>query len=166
MRTTNFRFLAAAVLAAMLIVPATTLSQSASDPVTAWGVPLTFQVWQTEQQSDTALNDSDKVFAVPTGKEWRVLYIRYELTTTAVAGNRQPTVQFRDNTGDVLFEFTAAVVAASSSQIIQLSPDLADVIPDVVLKAAWDVRVFDSAAIDQTADDLVVHIILSKRDEP
>ena len=124
--------------------------------------------------SDTATNDSDKTFTVPAGDRYRVLSGNINLITTATVGNRQLDVQFRDDANVVLFTIRAgAVQAASVTRDYKIIPGapresafvaaeiVLDNMPlDMILDSGYDIRVFDSAAVDAAADDMVVHIVV------
>lgn len=132
--------------------------------------------WELELGSDTAADDSDKSFTVPATTEWKILSIWVELTTTATVGDRQIEVQIQDGTTDVIMEFkVGAVQAASLTRYYLLTSEIADLtafrdtdylsttIPEFVLPASYIIRVWDNAAIDAAADDMVVHIRRSIR---
>lgn len=115
-------------------------------------------------QADEALNDSDKSFTVPSDQVWRIQSIRAELTTTATAGTRQMTVEIQDGAGDVLYSKNGGTAAASTTLIEHYAPVGGEVaVPDLILPPNFVVRVFDSAAIDPAADDLVVQMLVKER---
>lgn len=114
---------------------------------------------------DTDLNNSDKIFTVPTDRVWEPIYLRYEITATATVGTRTPTIQYRDNNSDdILFDVVGPTVTASGSSTQEA--DTADTATDLhlpigmILAAGFDIRVADTAAVDAAADDLVVHLLV------
>jgi hypothetical protein len=129
-------------------------------------------------QADEALNDSDKSFTVPAGKEWTVLSIWVELASTATAGNRQVEVQLQDDSADVVGRLVAgAVQAASLTRNYHFAAGVADMtafrdtdlisnpLPArLLLPPGYVVRVFDNNAVDAAADDMVVQMLVGERD--
>ncbi len=123
------------------------------------------------------LNDSDKLFIVPTGKVWDMKSVDALLATTATVGNRFLAVAFGDGTNTIRHYIATAAIAASqkggyalscsgsvaassiagktldaSSPNVQISLGTAP----VLLLAGYTVRVWDLSAIDAAADDLTV----------
>ena len=129
-------------------------------------------------KEDTALNDSDKKFTVPSNVTWEPLSIWVELTSDANAGNRQMTIQFQDAGDDVIGEVRAgAVQAASKAWFYMFGQGLTDLtgfrdttwimtpLPKIVLFETCDIRIYDSAAIAATTDDMVMHMLAQERYE-
>ena len=132
--------------------------------------------WTLDLESDTAADDSDKSFVVPATTEWKIHSIWIELIIIATVGDRQIEVQIQDGTTDVIMEFkVGAVQAASLTRFYLLTSEIADLtafrdtdylstlIPEFTLPTTYIIRVWDNAAIDAAADDMVVHIRLSTR---
>jgi len=130
------------------------------------------------QQVDATLNDSDKTFAVATGKQWLLFNVYAQLITTATVGNRQLDVLVTDGSNNEIAKFVAgAVQAASLTRTYVFSPGhpqetiftnglmLRALAGYLVLPAGYKVRVFDSAAIDATADDLTVRMLVEEMQE-
>lgn len=128
---------------------------------------------------EEALNDSDKTFTVDTGKIWHILQILVDYTSTAVAGNRQLTVDLSDATADLLARLKIGVVqAASLNRIHNIAPGLADqtgvvdftlntpIPPTWVLPGGFTIRIYDSAAIDAAADDMLVRVLVDQTELP
>jgi len=134
---------------------------------------------------DATLNDSDKTITVPSGKLWRLRYIHAELTTTATVGNRvlkgflsdgtnifyaiPPTSVVAASKDSVLETFMTATYTTTVAQVPQLdgsNPDVAtrSPMPDVILSAGSTIRIYDSAAVDPAADDLLVVITYQEYD--
>jgi len=131
---------------------------------------------------DVAMNDSDKTFTVPTGKIWHILGIRVEYTATATVGNRNIRIVIRNTNNDVL-EVFGKITGLAASQLAMLSfkfeggyqnsgdnilhlMDLTSFaswnvsafgdLPYLILPAAYNIRIYDVAAIDAAADDMWV----------
>ena len=116
--------------------------------------------------AELANDNSDKVFTVPANASWEVLYLRYELTATATVGTRTPTIQFRDDGDDILYDIAGPTVTASgsSTQECNSSDTALDLyLPPMILHAGYDVRVADTAAIDAAADGLAIHLLVRER---
>lgn len=121
--------------------------------------------------SDVALNDSDKTVALAAGFDHTLQSIWVELITTATVGNRQIELQILDAASDVVAGMTAGAVQAASltrqylfaaavpNLTAFINGNLQNGFPSLLLPDGYSVRVFDSAAIDAAADDMVVHIL-------
>lgn len=133
---------------------------------------------ESSVQADAASNDSDKTFTVPAGESWRVLCVHVNLAATATVGNRQLEVRATDESDNVLAIASAgAVQAASATRIYTLAPGLADLtsfrdtdkmttpLPPLVLAAGHKLRVFDKTAVDATADDMTVRVLVERLKE-
>ncbi len=120
---------------------------------------------------DLTANDSDKTFTVSAGEQWHVkgLYIHY--LATANVGNRIIQVHFRDSYDNVLYVIGSIPNVVASQEVgISLMPGVAretafsssqivgPMIPDIMLPASYDIRVYDSAGIDAAADNMEVFI--------
>lgn len=134
--------------------------------------------WRVLTISDTDLNDSDKSFVTPADVIRQILGIWVELTTTVTVGNRQLVVEVQIAGPDVTGQWARAgvVQAASLTRYYEFAPGLPDglafrdtdwlSVPIPVtslLKEADVLRVYDNAAIDSAADDLIVHIQYADR---
>lgn len=130
----------------------------------------------TVHESDVTLNDSDKTFTVTAGEEWEILSIWVEFTSTATAGARQIVVELQDASSDVIAQLRAeATVAQSQTRYILwaqgaphdtafISTDyMSHALPKIFLPAGYKIRVYDSAAIDAAADDMIVHMMVRER---
>jgi len=132
--------------------------------------------WTPGLSSDTAADDSDKKLTVPASTEWRVKSIWVELTTTATAGDRQIMVEIQDASDDVVAQVRAGIVqAASLTRYYLFAPTvtelaafrdtdyLSTIMPEWVLPAGYDIRIYDKAAIAAAADDMIVHALIESR---
>ena len=126
------------------------------------------------QKSDAAANDSDKTLTVPAGKTW-VLQFLSALFVTTGAGTRQMRVEIGDGTNLLWFKEFGATHGAGLTRNYYAAPDLPD---DVafdgdgrirmqleahVLPAGYTIRIFDSAAIAPTVDDLTIRLVVDER---
>jgi len=130
------------------------------------------------QQTDEALNDSDKTFTVPVGQVWALSFLIVNFVTTATPGNRQMRVELGDGTRVIWFKDFGAVQAASLTRNYYASAEMPNdaafdaagririELEEHVLPAGYTVRVFDSAAIDAAADDMKVYLIVNARRKP
>lgn len=122
-------------------------------------------------EQDLLANDSDKIFTVPANHIWLIHWVMVNLTTTATAGVRFIVCEFIDAAGNVLARTGGSTgVAASSNEtflfagaqfsIAYASHDGQDsAFPNrMLLPAAFQLRVFDFAAIAAAADDMEVTI--------
>lgn len=123
------------------------------------------------QVTDTAANDSDKTITVPAGKVWEVLYVFASLVTTATIGNRQIQLDLRDDSDNVMGQSSALnVQTASGTESYHWRPSNNTATEDVAtehwmplpdarfLPPGYDMRIYDSAAIDAAADDLTIRM--------
>ena len=127
------------------------------------------------QQADVAANDSDKTFTVPAGKSWILQFLSAVLVTTATPGNRQLSIEIGDGTNVLWAKDFGAVQADSVTRNYYAASDHPDdaafdasdrirmQLEAHVLPAGYTVRIFDSAAIDPTADDLTIRFIIDER---
>lgn len=127
--------------------------------------------WTPALTSDTGANDSDKKVTVTASQQWRIKSIWVELTTTATVGDRQLVIEIQDDSDDVIAQIRAgAVQAASLTRYYLFAPNVTEltsfrdtdalttILPDWVLPASYDIRVYDNNAVAAAADDMVIHI--------
>lgn len=126
--------------------------------------------------SDETLNDSDKViFTVPDGEVYELLWIYVEFTTTATVGNRLLDYHVRDADGDVVEAMpSSSSRPANATTINRWLPGegylsqtgrglFIEPLPSkVLIPSGFSVRIFDVAAIDAAADDLIVHALVQR----
>lgn len=147
--------------------------------IDALGRLRTYDDWTPSLQSDTNANDSDKTFTVPASTQWRIKSIWVDYTSTAVAGNRQVTVEIQDGAANVLARVIAGIVQAASltryylfaSHVTELAAFrdtsyLTTIMPEWVLPATYVVRVWDNGARDPAADDMILHLLIESRPTP
>ena len=122
---------------------------------------------------DTGLNDSDKTITLDTTDLNKIQAIQVNLITTATVGNRNLEIIVDDGTNELFRATAQAVQAASLTRNYSWAPDGQDDaafinnalrirIPNVWLPSGSRVRVFDFAAIDAAADDMVVRILYER----
>ena len=129
-------------------------------------------------KSDVVINQSDKTFTVPAGKQWWIKSIYAILISTATVGNRQLDVLFTDGFDNPVGKAAAgAVQAATLTRAICYAPGNPQETSfttglmyralsfNLVLPAGYKVRVYDSAAIDAAADDMTVQMLVEERTE-
>ena len=127
-------------------------------------------------EADETADDSDKSFTVPADTEWTVKWLWVELVTSADVGDRQLEIQILDNAADVIGQVRASVVqAASLTRYYLLAPHvtelaafrdtdyLSTIMPEWILPAGYQVRVWDNNAVAAAADDMVVQMQVLER---
>jgi hypothetical protein len=140
------------------------------------GRPRMYDDWTPELQSDVAANDSDKTFTVPALTQWRIKSIWCDFTSSAGVGNRQMTIEIQDGAANVLGRVKAGIVqAASLTRYYLFAPHVTEltafrdtsylttIMPEWTLPTTYVVRVWDSAAIDAAADDLIIRMLIESR---
>ena len=128
-------------------------------------------------QEDEILNDSDKTFTVPATKIWQILYCYVELSTSAITGNRNLDILFTDSSDDVILNLNSFISQSEDCACNYIfgngTPLNASEALDLVqvplpsglyLPAGYKIRIYDSAAIDPTHDDMIVHLIINQFD--
>jgi len=137
----------------------------------AGGVGITLESGERKTLAlDAGLNDSDKIFAVPVGKQWDIHGVYVSLATTATAGNRQMEITI-DDSANTVWQFDAgAVQAANLTYKYLFAPSLpvsalvgttlTGPLPQPLrIRDFWRVRLRDRLAIDAAADDMTVVIV-------
>lgn len=124
--------------------------------------------------TDTALNDSNKSFTVPSGEQYQLLGGLAELVTTATVGNRQIELRITDGTNTVLSIVANGTQAASLTRQYQFvqgeaAPAAAvgtihvcPVPAGLILLPDWTIQVLDSAAVDAAADDMTLRLVVDQ----
>lgn len=139
-------------------------------------VTVTTDAWSVLLVNDEAAGNT-KVFDVPAGTEYQVLWVYVELTTTATVGDRQIEIDIRDNAGDIIGQIRPGITqAASLTYNYMFAPSLADLLsirdtnylmtplpPTVFLPAAYSIRVFDNNNVD-VLDTLNVQMMVARSD--
>lgn len=131
---------------------------------------------------DSTANDSDKSFTVPAGKIWDIKSVLVQITTTATVGSRNLRIGVTDGTNPIYSSEQTASIAASKVGQFWLAPggtvagttavmgridalgatsgDNALRCPcsPMILPAGYVIRIWDTAAVDVAADDMIVVI--------
>jgi len=116
---------------------------------------------------DSNTNDSDKSLTTPAGKIRKIIGVHVSLASTATVGNRNLRVLTTDGVNELTRAQSSSTQAASLTYQYILSTRLTNqtvssagiviiAIPEVILPAGYVMRVYDSAAIDAAADDMLV----------
>jgi len=118
---------------------------------------------------DAASGSSDKEWTVPNREIWKLTYVHIILHTSAVSGNRQVTVQVRDDEDRMLIDTTAGALQADNQvnhyAFIQAVPHESSfvngeiVVPiasDIIIQPKCKLRVFDEIAVDPVGDNMTV----------
>ena len=116
---------------------------------------------------DSAANDSDKTITVPARKVWQILAVHVTNATSADVGNRQLVCIVTDGTNTLGTYNAVAVQAQSTTEYYNWAAQyntatetpagfFCTPMPASLLPAAGTLRVYDSAAIAATADDMTV----------
>lgn len=143
------------------------------------GVTLTVSDnWDIQLLVDDSDNDSDKTFVVPTGYEYQVLSVWVEYAASGAAGDRQVVVEWRTVVDNIIGQQRAGVTqAASETRYYMFGSSLADITsfrdtdylmtplpPGIFLEAGQDIRVYDNNAVAAAADDMIVRILVARRE--
>ena len=136
--------------------------------------------WVPTQISDVLADDSDKTITVTAGFQWDIQTIFIEYTSDANAGARQISVQIQDDSANVLFEIPAGTTQTDTLVRNYLYgsnlPDLTSFrntdqlltpLPaKLILPSAYVIRVYDTAAIAATTDDMDIRLLVNQRVNP
>jgi hypothetical protein len=119
--------------------------------------------------SDVTLNDSNKDFIVPAGRQYKIEWVHASLASTAVVGNRQMNIALYDPANVLQADWhSGAVQAASLTRHYMFQPgmyretafvdgEIQIAIPiNLIVPAEWYLKVYDALAIDAAADDMLV----------
>lgn len=129
-----------------------------------------------EQISDLSLNNSNKTFIVPSGKQWRLLFGHIAFTTTATVGSRKITFILEDAEENDLFLIHASggqIASLTNFYSFQTSSNLQAIGPDLflipipgrtILPENFRIHILDSKSVDPAADDLIVRFIVEETD--
>jgi hypothetical protein len=140
--------------------------------------------WKVKLVQDFTENSSNKLFTIPTLKEWIPQSIRIEANTTATLGNRQIEIIYLDDSstlsGNKLAEAIAGVTQAPSSTIYytytlngldmvtaRATNYISCVLPHVIMTAGMKIRVVDKNGIDESGvgENLLISLMVLERDK-
>lgn len=127
---------------------------------------------------DSTANDSDKIVLTAPNtntnrKMIEILHVHVVLVSTATVGNRQLIMSIQDDTDTLVTDFHAGATQAASltrhygfaqgvyreTSFVDGSIQIPFPTEGTVLLPGWDLRVYDSGAIDAAADDMTVDVI-------
>lgn len=141
-----------------------------------FGEPFSWDKISPELEVEETLNDSDKTISVPTGEEWKILWIQVYFAATGTVGTRRLLVEFRDGADDVILysEAIETVAANGVGQYLWMTSitnaagpwygkRVQGIPPDAILKAGYDLRIRDLSAVDAAADDMDIQMMVKKR---
>lgn len=137
--------------------------------------------WNPKIVSDRELNSSNKTFAPPTGKVWKVVSIFVNLITTDTVSNRSLCVlaqKYNEDENDVVpyckipvnfdQEPSLDVKYFFSSNIDSMGSLLHEVLhtklPEIYLFGNSFLQIYDLNGIDPTADDMYVEMVVLESD--
>lgn len=122
-----------------------------------------------ERYVDATADDSDKSFSPPANETWKLNSVFVKMVTSAVVGNRQICIEVSSPAGVVIGRISAGAVQAASTtryylcmqgtfrETAFINEDIQIPIPmDSYIVPGAALRVYDSAAIDATHDDMTV----------
>ena len=134
--------------------------------------------WNSTLQGSTTA-DNEVTFAVPTNKDWHVMWIWLEYTSGATAGTRQVQVDVRDSGDDVIMSLIPGVTQTASLTYRYLfAPGMADLTaardtdyimtpmpPSIIIPEFCDIRIHDKADIqtDTQEDSVVIQMMVMDR---
>lgn len=123
---------------------------------------------------DNSSNDSDKTFTVPDNKLWIMDLVRASLKATSTNGTRQFRLQVYDTSSNMVYRGGRIPIVADETGGILLQPQMThtsdsrnesfsaggttDTLPRYI-PAGYDVRIWDSEAVDAAADDVTVTLL-------
>jgi len=125
---------------------------------------------------DVALNDSDKTLTVPSGKQWKWRYGLALFVTSATVGNRRIILEIRDAGGNNFYRMFSLNATAASTTDNFVFGNFGDTAEDAggnmtlpiptecILDENFQIRIFDSAAVDAAADDLTIRLVVEETD--
>lgn len=126
--------------------------------------------------SDVVLNENDKIFTVPAGKQWKLLHAFASFTSDANAGNRRIILIIRNPADSSLWLARALNVQVASTtenynfqrgiqEATEASATLHFVpLPlEVILPAGFDIRIRDENNI-AAGDDMTVRMLVEEID--
>lgn len=130
-------------------------------------------------QSEATANDSDKAVTVTAGRSWRMVLIQVAFTATATVGTRTLLVEIRDAADAVILTLKHSSNAITASEVMTFQWFVGALLvaptdgaitgtqemPDLLLPAGWDIRCYDSAAVDAAADDMTLTFITQEHKE-
>lgn len=147
--------------------------------IDAYGRRLVNDAWTHVLTSDTSANDSDKTIAVPADKEWFIQSILVELSASSSAGDRKMVIEILNGSADVVqviihnesshpedeeWHYSYSRIGSTGSATIGSVFVVMTNIDGLILPGGYSLHIYDAAAIDPSADDMIVHVRALQRD--
>lgn len=137
-------------------------------------IPIS-ESWRIHTVRD-AIVGSSKVFTVPAGQEWQILWIWAGFTTDATVGVRQLDVHLDDGV-NTLGEWQVAITQiASLTYYYLIAPAMPDLLalrdgifmitplpPTLFLSAGQSIQIWDNNMVAAAGDTLVVEMQIARR---
>lgn len=128
--------------------------------------------WRIDSTKEETVNDSDKIFTVPTDTEWEILWVWVKYTSSSVVGTRQLEFQLQNSGSDVIAQIQTGITQGENNICNYLLssgiPDtiafrnvsylLTPVMGNTFLSAGQKMRIWDNNAVDAAGDDMNVYI--------
>lgn len=116
---------------------------------------------------DEISNDSDKIITIPEGVTRKLICGHINLATSATVGSRVLQLIIADENGVTLWVSSSTPLAASLTENYTISNDynrggvgtMIGIPSDLMLKPGYQIRIWDSEAVDAAADDMKIHLI-------
>lgn len=131
---------------------------------------------QPSLEVEETTNDGDKTISVPSGEEWKILWIHIEFTATSTSGNRRIRLDFRDEENDLIYRsFAINVQIADATEVYEWLPGITGpaedyatlhTLPlpkDAVLRPSSDIRIQDNSNVASGFDDMIIQMMIKKR---
>lgn len=157
------------------LVIAADIGVNGADASEANPIPID-DIWALALQEDVLLADSDKLFTVPAGYMWQVLWIWVEMTTTAAPADRQLEIDFQSATaviGEVrpnaqqgtgtLRNYLIAPAIANLAAFYDTNHLQTPLPPTIFLPAGYSVRIFDNNVVDLGGDNMIVRMMVAQK---
>jgi hypothetical protein len=133
--------------------------------------------WRVTLTQDTSTDDSDKIFTVPAGTEWQILWVWVEYTSSATAGVRQLEIQLQDGSSNTIGQFQTGVtqsegitykyffgIGVPDLTVVRDGNNVTTPLPaGTFLSAGQRIRVWDNNGVDASADDMVIRLQYATR---
>lgn len=136
--------------------------------------------WKVKVVQDFLPNISNKLFTVPTLKDWLIQSIQFETTTNATAGNRQFEVLYLDAGSNKLATSVAGLAQPPSTNYfytytlngldsiaLRDSNKVSAVLPHMILTDTMKIRVYDNKGISPfgSGENIFISMTILERDK-
>ncbi len=128
-----------------------------------------------EYVTDADLNDSSKVFTVPSGQIWVITHVNVQMTNTATAGARRLRVIVRDESDNIYMQIESPITfpanqtqnadffTGAQDSAAEVNDTVKVAMPLLILLPGHDLVVEDGTATDAAADDMIVSFIRTRK---